>query len=101
MGLNCVLDKQFSFIYKAKLDSDMIEYEHDTVFIGQTDDNPRVDSNEVRDYRYIDYQSLKNEISIKPNSFTPWFKLIIDKIDLNFFKVNKYFCQNLQQKLDP
>tara|TARA_Y100001968_G_scaffold193684_1_gene177638 strand:- start:2605 stop:3138 length:534 start_codon:yes stop_codon:yes gene_type:complete len=85
MGMRCVLMEDFNFIYKASLSNNLIEYEHDTVFIGETNQLPSINKSEVSDYRYISYFDLKNELEFFPYKFTPWFKLIFDKIDCNFF----------------
>ena len=91
MGLSCKLEKTFDFIYKSNLENNLIEHEHDTVFIGQTNKLPNINHNEASDYKYISAQDLKEQIALNPNDFTPWFKIILNKMDLSFFKKNNYY----------
>lgn len=80
MGLECDLYYAFNFIYRAKFDNKLIENELDHVFIGFSDEKPKPDPSEVKNYRYINSDDLKKEINEKPHIFTPWFKICIDKV---------------------
>ncbi len=91
MGMKCNLEKHFSFIYKSHLSKKLIEHEHDTVFIGETNTIPNINMDEVSDFRYISLKNLKHEININPNKFTPWFKIIINEIDSKFFESKHYY----------
>ena len=86
MGLECDLYYAFNFIYRAKFDNKLIENELDHVFIGFSDEKPKPDPSEVKNYRYINSDDLKKEINEKPHIFTPWFKhrlmKFFEKIDL-------------------
>ncbi len=70
----------FYFIYKARLDNDLTEYELDHVFVASSDAIPAPDSDEVCEYRYVDLATLKREIKEKPEEFTVWFKKIVDRV---------------------
>ena len=91
MGLNCFMDKTFSFTYKSKLCSNMIEHEHDTVFIGKSNQKPKINLNEVSDFKYINISDLKIDIKKNPFKYTPWFKMILDKIDSSFFLRKSFY----------
>tara|TARA_Y100001970_G_C13887622_1_gene677032 strand:- start:95 stop:628 length:534 start_codon:yes stop_codon:yes gene_type:complete len=91
MGIKCKMTESFSFIYKANLANNLIEHEHDTVFIGQSNLIPNINTAEVSDYKYISYSELLNEINLNPTKFTPWFKMIINKLDINFFNFKSYY----------
>ena len=91
MGMTCNLNEDFSFIYFSKLNSNLYEHEHDTVFLGETNAIPKINKIEVSEFKYINYYELKNEIKLMPNNFTPWFKTIIHKLDEKFFNFNKFF----------
>lgn len=80
MGIAAELTDMFSFTYKAKLENGLTEHEIDHVFWGTTDDLPQPNPHEVMGYRYIDYASLKEEISTNPGLYTEWFKMIVDKV---------------------
>ena len=86
MGMKCKLEQSYSFVYKSKLSKNLIEHEHDSVFIGQTNDIPIINKNEVSEFKYISINELKTELKIKPNNFTPWFKMIINNLDDSFFE---------------
>ena len=81
MGIETTLTEKFKFIYKAELDNDMIEHELDTVFFGQCDDIPVINTEEVSDYAYISYESLLKDISENSESYTPWFKMILKRLE--------------------
>lgn len=74
MGLQCELQKAFSFIYHSPVENSLIEHEYDHVYIGFTDDNPTPNPEEVQDYRWISTPDLKKEIELQPEKFTFWFK---------------------------
>ncbi len=80
MGINTELKKLFSFQYEAKLDSELIEKELDHVFIGNSDDLPIVNPDEVADYRFISTSDLSMELVMFPQKFTEWFKLLFQRV---------------------
>ena len=53
MGLNVKLKFIFKFLYKVKLDNNLIDNELDHIFIGASDEKPNINVNEVCDYKYI------------------------------------------------
>ncbi len=70
----------FNFIYHEKLDNGLTENELDHVFVAFTDVLPKINTEEVSAYRYIDLATLKQEINEKPETFTVWFKHIADRV---------------------
>jgi len=76
MGLDVDLTEVFSFIYRAYLDNDLIEHEFDHIFIGKSDDLPVINSEEVMEYRYVNYELLYREIEQNPDNFTKWFRFL-------------------------
>lgn len=86
MGLSCTLFPIFNFIYREELDNDLIEYELDHVFVGITDDLPILNSEEAETYRYISLSALQAEIQKKPENFTVWFKIIIERYSKDLSK---------------
>ena len=83
MGFDCPVSERFSFIYKAELDQGLTEYEFDHVFFGSFDGTPRVNPEEVCDWKYISVQVLKEDIDNNPDKYTEWFKIALDKMDTN------------------
>jgi isopentenyl-diphosphate delta-isomerase len=81
MGLECTTQLQFSFIYKAKLENGLTEHELDHVFFGQSDDLPLPDHAEVKDWKYIHPEKLKEEISFAPKKYSEWLKICFPKVE--------------------
>jgi len=80
MGFDCNLLEAFSFVYKAKLDNDLTEYEFDHVLVGKFNGNPVINKNEVAEYKWIDLKSLKKDIKSYPQSYTYWFRKCYNKV---------------------
>ncbi|MEA4935112.1 MAG: isopentenyl-diphosphate Delta-isomerase [Paludibacter sp.] len=80
MGISAKLTDMFSFTYRAELENELTEHEIDHVFWGISNDLPQPNPHEVMNYRYIDYASLKKELSSRPELYTEWFKMIADKV---------------------
>lgn len=80
MGISCDLYFSFSFLYKANFENGLIENELDHVYIGFSDEKPKPNPSEVGGYRYIKSSNLMKEIKEKPNTFTPWFKICVEKV---------------------
>ena len=87
MGLNCDLEKLFSFIYKEKLDDELTEYEYDHVFVGITDSEPVINTSEVADWKKISFKDLHFDITENPDNYTFWFKEIYKNV--NFHLLNR------------
>lgn len=79
MGLTCDLKKVFSFIYKAKLDHDLTEYELDHVLIGLSDDTPHLDPEEAIAFKWMSFEDLKKDVRDNPDNYTVWFRLLINE----------------------
>ncbi|GLB36138.1 putative NUDIX domain containing protein [Lyophyllum shimeji] len=52
------------------------EHEVDYILFLTADVSVTPNTNEIRDYKYVDKEELKAMFADKGNSFTPWFKLI-------------------------
>ncbi|MBT1712586.1 NUDIX domain-containing protein, partial [Fulvivirgaceae bacterium PWU5] len=73
----------YKFIYKTKLDKELTEHEYDHVFVGVYDGKPAVNAEEVEDWKYVDVDALKKDITDHPDKYTSWFKLIMSHPELN------------------
>ncbi len=81
MGMDCdALEELFGFIYKEPLDNELTEHEYDRVFWGKTDNVPRINPDEVAEYKYIAYPDLKNDVNKHPENYTVWFRLIFERV---------------------
>ena len=75
------LEEKFVFHYKANFENGITENEIDHVFIGFTDLNPpKVDQEEVEDYKWISIEELKKDIQNNPLKYTVWFKEIMKRL---------------------
>ncbi len=75
MGFDCTLTSQFSFIYKASFDNELIEHELDHVFFGHFQEFPKINTTEVADFRYVSIEEINEELKMSPNLYTEWFKI--------------------------
>ena len=80
MGIECNLYYGFNFLYRTKFSNELIENELDHVFIGFSDEQPKPNPSEVKNYRYISSYDLMKEINENPKIFTPWFKICVDRV---------------------
>ena len=77
MGFDCDLQELYSFNYEAKLDHGLTEKEHDHVFVGNFDDEPKINREEVENWKWIKLNDLKKELTEKPEQYTFWFREIM------------------------
>lgn len=80
MGIESDLHFRFSFLYRAELDGGLIEHEVDHVFTGVTSSEPLPDPVEVSDWRWIESDELIAELAAKPDNFTAWFPLALERV---------------------
>lgn len=80
-GFTTNLKELFSFTYKATdKNSGLTEHEFDHVFIGEFNGVPQPNPEEIDNFKWISIQDLENEIELHPEKFTPWFKIIMEKL---------------------
>ncbi|MBT6915991.1 MAG: isopentenyl-diphosphate Delta-isomerase [Flavobacteriales bacterium] len=75
MGMTGQLHPAFEFTYHAKLEHGLAEHEYDHVFIGISDQKPKINPKEVGSFDYKNMIEIQHEISLHPEQFTEWFKL--------------------------
>lgn len=80
MGMTCNVEKAFEFTYRAEMANGLIEHEYDHVYVGISDAVPDPEPLEVAEYAYEDVKTLKDEIMQFPEKFTPWFRLLFDRV---------------------
>jgi isopentenyl-diphosphate Delta-isomerase len=80
MGINTILHKSFSFIYRFEFENGLTEHEFDHVLIGMSDDVPVPDPEEVSEYIYKDAGALEDDIKKKPENYTVWFRIAYPKV---------------------
>lgn len=80
MGLSCMMDKVFQFIYRAELDHGLIEHELDHVFVGISDHQPSPNPQEVASFKYARLEDIDSAILTQPETFTEWFKICYPRV---------------------
>jgi len=79
MGFTTELKELFSFIYQAPFDNGLTEHELDHVMIGYYNDDPIINPEEVENWKWMDIDSVRDDIQQNPDIYTAWFKIIFDK----------------------
>ena len=78
MGIKTNLRKVFDFIYKAELDNELTENGFDHVFYGLYNEDPIINTEEADDFKWIDMETLNNDITVNGQNYTVWFKIAFD-----------------------
>ena len=78
MGIKTSLRKVYDFIYKAELDNQLTEYELDHVFYGVFDKDPLLNKDEAEDFKWVDMETLNNDIIKNEDNYTVWFKIAFE-----------------------
>tara|TARA_B100001175_G_C19505672_1_gene640716 strand:+ start:862 stop:1380 length:519 start_codon:yes stop_codon:yes gene_type:complete len=86
MGMTVSLQELFTFIYKASFDNGLTEHELDHVMVGFCDEDPKINTEEVASFKWMNIDSLKKDLKDKPDDYTVWFAIIFDR-----------FCQHIQE----
>ena len=76
MGFSTEVKEVFSFIYKAPFDNGLTEHEFDHVMVGNFDDEPNLNPDEVAAYKWMSLEDVKNDMENNPSIYTEWFKII-------------------------
>ena len=79
---------------------DLYEYEYDHVFLGTYDSSLpiRMDPEEASEYRWVRLSELKQEVLLKPDTFTSWFLIAISKVLPVIEQENALKYQEAQEK---
>ncbi|NQY06267.1 MAG: isopentenyl-diphosphate Delta-isomerase [Flavobacteriaceae bacterium] len=79
MGFVTELKETISIIYKAPFDNGLTEHELDHILIGNYEEEPKINLEEVANWKWMPIQEVKNDIQQHPENYTEWFKIIFDK----------------------
>ncbi len=80
MGFDCELDEVFGFIYHASLDKGMIEHEFDHVLIGTFNGIPKINRDEVENWKWINIDDLSVDIIENSQNYTVWFRIVYERV---------------------
>ena len=75
MGMKCDMKEAYTFIYQAPVGQGLTEYELDHVVIGNSDNTPIINEEEVASWKYMAITDLENDIWLHPECYTEWFKI--------------------------
>lgn len=84
MGIRCNLKKILDFKYNIKLNNGITENEIDHVFLGYFNGNPKINRDEVMDFKWMSLTDLKKDLEQNAERYSYWFKEILTRTD--FFK---------------
>lgn len=79
MGFSAELKELFHFIYKAPFDNGLTEHELDHVMIGYYNDEPKINPEEVENWKWMSIEAIKDDIQVQSENYTIWFKIIFDE----------------------
>ena len=68
-----------SFIYQVSFSNGLIEHEFDHILLGVYNGIPKINPDEVDEWKWISIDELCIDIKKKPEKYTAWFKIIINK----------------------
>lgn len=84
LGFRTPLKEVFDFVYKAEMDKKIWgEHELDHVFIGTYEGKIKPNPEEISDYRWVEIGDLREDVDKNPKKYTPWFKMILEKLTLD------------------
>ncbi|NNE77308.1 MAG: isopentenyl-diphosphate Delta-isomerase [Pricia sp.] len=79
MGFVTELEELFYFIYKAPFDNGLTEHEFDHVMVGSYSGEPKINPDEVADWKWMSPADIKKDMVVNPESYTAWFTIIFDR----------------------
>ncbi len=79
MGFGTELKELFHFIYKAPFDNGLTEHELDHVMIGYSNEEPKINPEEVENWKWMGIEEVQKDMQLHPEFYTVWFKIIFDK----------------------
>ena len=79
MGFETGLKELFHFIYKAPFDNGLTEHELDHVMIGYYDGEPKINYEEVENWKWMCIEHVRSDMQLHPEIYTVWFKIIFDE----------------------
>jgi isopentenyl-diphosphate delta-isomerase len=89
MGMHLELKKSFDFVYKKELNKGLTEHEFDHVFVGYSDELPKLNTDEAEDWAYLTSEELLLNINVEPESYTEWFKILFPLAEKKFKRLKK------------
>ncbi len=79
MGIKTELKELFHFIYKAPFDNGLTEHELDHVMIGNSNEEPNINGDEVETWKWMKIEDIKEDMIQNPKIYTIWFQIIFNE----------------------
>ena len=79
MGFETELREVTSFIYKAPFDNGLTEHELDHIMIGQYNEAPNINPDEVANWKWMPIDAVREDINQHPENYTVWFIIIFEQ----------------------
>ncbi len=79
MGFTVPLEEKMSFTYKAPFENGLTEHEYDHILVGYYNQEPQPNPDEVESWKWESLDNIQKDISINPQKYTAWFKIIFEK----------------------
>ena len=75
LGFRAPLRFVYKFEYRAQFQDIGSEHELCSVYVGTFQGEPRVNTTEIKNWRWVSPAVLEQQLESEPDRFTPWFKL--------------------------
>jgi isopentenyl-diphosphate delta-isomerase len=75
----CELTAVSWFVYRADLAGGLVEHELDHVLVGRWSGAPVPDPMEVSETRWVDRDTILEEVSASPSRFTAWMREVVER----------------------
>lgn len=79
MGFVTELREVTSFIYKAPFDNGLTEHELDHIMIGNFNNTPNINPEEVASWKWMALEAVRDDIKSNPENYTVWFIIIFEQ----------------------
>ena len=89
MRIAPALSAQFTFSYRAELDSGLVEHEFDHVYFGNHDGGADPDPLEADACRYVLLSDVDAELHKHPDVYTSWFKLCWNEVKQHLMLIDR------------
>lgn len=80
MGMSCTLEHMFHFIYNEPVENNLIEHELDHILVGYSNQHPKINNDEVNDYKWMPIDILLKDITLRTDQYTIWFKQALPNV---------------------
>lgn len=87
LGLRTALQYLYKFEYRANYHGVGTEHELCWVYSGHTDTEPVINTTEIRDWRWVSPDVLRDQLARESERFTPWFQMEFKRIEQDFPQV--------------